>query len=372
MLPPFLFYKYLNQHSPVGSRSAGQLNWDPVGKRRNGQPLGVALVGLGEYSESVLAPGLELTRFCRLAGIVSASSAKQKAWQQRYSIPAKNVYTYETFDQIADNPDIDVVYIVTPTSLHAPLTHRAAVAGKHVWCEKPMTLSAKEARSMIDICCKHRVGLSIAYRLQHEPNNQQLIAWAKQRPFGAIKSLTIKAGHDFFREGVAKDQRPWRLSSQYGGGAMLDMGIYTLNAARYATQAEPIAVSARSWTDRPDLFDEVDEHVQFTLEFPGGVVGECETSFGKELNFLRVKCENGWYTLDPFQSYSGIRGQASDGRILNASYPHMQAMQMDNDAKALLDGTPFIAPAEDGLHDIRIIEAIFESARQQGKRIEIA
>lgn len=370
MLPPFLFYKYLSQHSHVGTRSAAQLSWKPVGKRNDGQPLGVALVGLGEYSESVLAPGLELTRYCRLTGIVSASSTKQKAWQERYSIPTKNVYTYDTFDQIADNPDIDVVYIVTPTSSHAPLTHRAAVAGKHVWCEKPMAMSVKEARAMVDICCKHRVALSIGYRLQHEPNNQQLIAWAKERPFGAIKSLTIKAGHNVYR-GLTKEQRPWRLRSQYGGGAMYDMGVYTLNAARYATQAEPIAVSARSWTDRPDLFDEVDEHVQYTLEFPGGVVCECETSFGKELNFLRVECEDGWYMLDPYQSYSGIRGQASDGRVLNATYPHLQAMQMDNDAKSLLDGTPLTVPGENGLQDIRIVEAIFESARQQGQRIEI-
>ena len=370
MLPPFLFYKYLSQHGRVDTRSDGPLHWDPVGKRHGGQPLGVALVGLGEYSESFLAPGLELTRYCRLTGIVSASSAKQKAWQERYSIPTKNVYTYDTFDQIAHNPDIDVVYIVTPPSMHSSLTHRAAAAGKHVWCEKPMALSAKEARSMVDVCRKHRVGLTIGYRLQHEPNNQQLIAWAKDRPFGAIKSLSIKAGQDFYR-GLAKGQRPWRLQRQYGGGAMLDIGIYTLNAARYATQAEPIAVSARSWNDRPDLFDEVDEHVHYTLEFPAGVVCECETSFGQKLNFLRVECENGWYTLEPYQSYSGIRGQASDGRVLNASYPHMQAMQMDNDAKALLDGTPFIVPGENGLQDLRIIEAIFESARQQGRRVEI-
>ena len=370
MLPPCLFNSYLSQHDPSGARFGGHAYWEPVGKRKGDRPLGVALAGLGNYSETVLAPGLELTRHCRLAGLVSSSPEKIKTWQERYRIPDKNVYTYATFDQIANDPDIDVVYIVTPNALHAPLTHRAATAGKHVWCEKPMAMSAQEAQSMIDICRKHRVGLSIGYRLQHEPNNQQLIAWAKERPFGAIRRLSIKAGHDVYR-GVAKDQRPWRLRAKHGGGAMLDMGVYTLNAARYATQAEPIAVNARSWTDRPDLFDEVDEHMHYTLEFPGDIQAECETSFGKELNALRVDCEKGWYTLEPYQSYSGIHGKASDGRVLNATYHHLQAMQMDNDAKALLEGTPFIVPGEDGLQDMRIIEAIYASARQNGQRVDI-
>ncbi|MEE7561259.1 Gfo/Idh/MocA family oxidoreductase, partial [Xanthomonas sp. Kuri4-2] len=200
----------------------------------------VALVGLGGYATDQLAPGLALTRHCRLAGIVTGTPSKVPLWQARHRIPDRNVYSYEHFDRIADNPDIDVVYIVTPPHLHMPLTVRAAAAGKHVWCEKPMALSARECQTMVEACRRNRVALAIGYRMQHEPNTRQVIGLAQQRPFGALRSVSAQAGYAGYGDTDPAD-RPWRLRARYGGGAMYDMGVYSLNAARYTVGAEPVA-----------------------------------------------------------------------------------------------------------------------------------
>lgn len=148
---------------------------------------------------------------------------------------------------------------------------------------------------------------------------------------------------------------------------MYDMGVYPLNATRYCTGLEPIAVTARQSTTRPEIYKEVDETMAFELEFPGDIKATCETSFGKGLNNLQVNCKNGWYKLSPFQSYSSIHGITSDGIKLNASLPNQQARQMDDDALAILNNTNAIAPGEEGLKDIRVVEAIYKSVAQKRK-----
>src|SRR5882762_10465180 len=135
--------------------------------------LGVALVGLGYYSTDLLAPALQQTKHCYLAGIVTGTPAKAEAWKKKYNIPDKNIYNYQQFDSIANNPDIDVVYVVLPPSMHKEYTIRAANAGKQVWCEKPMAMTEKECQEMIDACRKNKRSLAIGYRLQHEPNTQE-------------------------------------------------------------------------------------------------------------------------------------------------------------------------------------------------------
>ena len=160
--------------------AAGLAGLMPSARARASRPLGVALIGLGYYSRDLLAPALQMTKHCRLAGIVTGSPAKAEEWQRRYGIADRNVYDYAGFDRIADNTDIDVVYVVLPNHLHKPFTLRAAAAGKHVWCEKPMAMDAAEARTMIDACRQHRVQLTIGYRMQHEPNTQAVMALAKK------------------------------------------------------------------------------------------------------------------------------------------------------------------------------------------------
>lgn len=337
-------------------------------KQTTRKRLGVALVGLGYYSREQLAPALQLTRHCHLAGIVTGSPDKAVEWQKRYRIVDKNIFDYDSFKNIVDNDDIDVVYIATPNHLHKPLTLAAAAAGKHVWCEKPMAMNAAEAQSMIDACQQHRVQLAIGYRMQHEPNTRRIIGFAREKPYGSIKNIQAEAGFKGFNEGWSD---AWRLDPARGGGAMYDMGVYALNAARYISGEEPVAVTATQAVHRPDIFRGVDEAMRFRLEFPSGITAECSTSLGADMNLLHTDCERGWYELSPFQSYDGIHGRTSSGEILDVHVPNQQARQMDDDALSILNGTAPLVPGEEGLRDMRVIDAIFASVRS-GKRVQVS
>lgn len=331
----------------------------------NKKKLGVALVGLGYYSTDLLAPALQKTDHCELRGIVTGSPEKIPAWQEKYGIKDSNVYNYENIHTIAENDDIDVIYIVLPTGLHAEYAIKAANAGKHVWCEKPMARTAKECQNIIDACNKNNVKLSIGYRMQHEDNTQTIMKWAETEPFGRIKNIQAAAGYN------GSTINPWKLEKEMGGGAMYDMGVYPLNAARYSTGMEPVAVTATQTTKRPQMFDEVDETTIFDLEFPGGIMANCRTSFGESMNNLEVNCEDGWYYLRPFQSYSGVSGKASDGTVLEPFGKNQQAVQMDDDALAILNDTPVMVPGEEGMKDIVIVEKIYESAGKGGERLTL-
>ncbi|MDQ2658361.1 MAG: Gfo/Idh/MocA family oxidoreductase [Bacteroidota bacterium] len=324
--------------------------------------LGVALVGLGYYSTDLLAPGLQLTSNCYLAGIVTGTPAKAERWKQQYKIPDKNIYDYNNFASLADNPAIDIVYIVLPPSMHAEYSIKGAEAGKQVWCEKPMAMTASECQRMIDAANKNKVQLTVGYRMHHEPNTQRIMKIAKELPYGKLTTLSAAAG---YREGRTDH---WKQKKEMGGGAMYDMGVYPLNAARYSSGMEPIAVTARASTTRPEIYKEVEETMEFDLEFPGGATAKCETSFGKGMNDLAVNFEKGSYTLSPFQAYSGINGQTSDGIQLNARIPHQQAKQMDDDALSIMKKSKPLVSGEEGLKDIRIVEAIYKSVRDK-KRV---
>ncbi len=327
--------------------------------------LGVALVGLGYYSRDLLAPALQLTKHCHLAGIVTGSPEKIPVWQKKYNIPDGNVYNYENMDSVASNPKIDVIYIVLPTGLHAQYSIKAANAGKHVWCEKPMARTAKECQDIIDACKTNKVKLSIGYRMQHEPNTQRIIEFAKTKPYGNILKIKAEAG---YYDGRTDH---WKFKKAMGGGAMYDMGVYPLNAIRYASQLEPIKVlSAKQSTKRPKVFSEVDETMEFSLELPGGIIAKGKTSLGQRLNHLKVDCKKGWYELKPFQSYSGIRGRTSDGIRLDAYISNQQAKQMDDDSLAIINNTDVLVPGEEGMRDIRIVEAIYQAAAS-GKAVSL-
>ena len=318
--------------------------------------LGVALVGLGYYSRDLLAPALQQTEFCELRGIVTGSPEKIPVWQKRYGIKDSNVYNYENMDEIANNDDIDVIYIVLPTGLHAEYAIKAANTGKHVWCEKPMARTAEECQQIIDACNKNKVKLSIGYRMQHEKNTQTIMKWADTKPYGDIKNVISEAGYN------GGTINPWKLKKEMGGGAIYDMGVYSINAARYSTGLEPLAVTATQSTNRPEIFTEVDETTSFKMEFPGGIIVDGKTSFGESLNNLEVTAENGWYYLRPMQSYSGVRGKTSDGKILSPMGKNQQAVQMDDDSLAILNDKPVLVPGEEGMKDIHIVEKINQAA----------
>jgi glucose-fructose oxidoreductase len=328
--------------------------------------LGVALVGLGGYSTNQLAPALQLTQHCELRGIVTGSPEKIPHWQRKYGIKDANVYNYDNMHTVADNPDIDVIYVVVPTSLHKKYSVIAANAGKHVWCEKPMAMDEQECQAIIDACRKNKVKLSIGYRMQHEPNTQTVMRFAHEKPYGPISAVIAEAAY----AGNGHPPDNWRMQKEMGGGAMYDMGVYAVNGARYATGEEPVAITAYHEVTHPEIFTEVDSTTHFDLEFPSGVIADCMTSVVKPGNRLEVTCEKGRYWLQPMQAYNGVQGATSDGRKLNKPITDQQACQMDDDALAILQGLPVMVPGEEGLRDIRVVRAAFESA-SQGKRVEL-
>lgn len=332
-------------------------------RRLHAQPearkLGFALCGLGSLSTNQIAPALQTTRYCRLAGVISGSPAKAQQWQRKYGLPDRSVYSYDTMERLADNPEIDVVYVVTPNALHADHTIRAAQAGKHVFCEKPMEASIERCQQMIDACKSAGKKLSIAYRCQFEPHHRECMRIARTREFGDLKTVSADFG---FPMG---DPTQWRLRRALaGGGALMDVGVYALQATRYLTGEEPVQVSAIETRTDAIKFSEVDESIAWQLKFPSGVIASCVTSYNAAgLGRVRVNAQRGWFELEPAFNYGGIRGRRSDGKAIEFPATDQFAAEMDDFAECILTGKSSRVPGEEGLRDIRIITAIYESAR---------
>lgn len=329
--------------------------------------LGVALVGLGAYSTYQLAPALQDTKHCHLAGIVTGTPAKARRWAGKYNIPEPNIYDYDSFDDIAKNDDIDIVYVVLPNSMHAEFSIRAAQAGKHVICEKPMAISVKECDAIIEACEKAGVKLGIGYRLQSEPYTQEVKRLVREKTFGAINFVSADAA---YQSRGNPDQ--WRLNkSLSGGGALLNMGVYSIQSAIYSTGENPISVSAQEFSTRPDYFKDTDETITAQFEFPSGAVGQIMTSHNASANRLFASCRNGWFELQPANSYGPLSGRSSEGRI-QFEHESQQKLQMDDFARHILEGTPNLAPGSMGKRDMIICEAIYASIAQNGKGIDLS
>jgi predicted dehydrogenase len=334
-------------------------------KKNNNGKLGIALVGLGSYASGQLAPALQQTEHCYLAGIVTGTPSKIPEWKEKYNIPDKNIYNYQNFDSIKDNPDIDIVYVVLPNSMHAEYTIRAAQAGKHVICEKPMALSVADCDKMIAACKKANKFLSIGYRLHFDPYNLEMVRLAKEKVYGGIKK--ISAAFSFVaQKGI------WRLDKKLaGGGPLMDLGVYCMQGVMYTTDMEPVAVTAQTFpiSDKEKFID-VEETLAWQMEMPNGLIAECRTSYSESANFLKVEAERGSFELDPAYSYSGLKGKTSDGKIMEYPKLSQQAKQMDGIAQSIKNKTQSIVPGEMGRRDVKIIEAVYE-AMHTGKRIEI-
>jgi predicted dehydrogenase len=325
--------------------------------------LGIALAGLGEYSGGQLAPALLETKHCYLAGIVSGSEDKKEKWKKKYDIPGKNIYSYENFDSIKDNSDIDIIYIVLPNSMHAEYVIRAAKTGKHVICEKPMAITVEECDKMIAACKEAGVMLSIGYRLHFEPYNLEMMRLAKEKVYGALKKITAAHG--------LSNAQGWRLDKELaGGGPLMDVGIYCVNAGRYITGLEPITVEAfEGPKNDKEKFKTVEESLTWKMEYPNGIIAECSCSYSEYQNHLHVDAEKGRFEISPAFSYAGLKGKTSDGKMY---LPHInqQAAQMDNFALAIINKKPTSVPGELGRRDVKILQAIYKSVAA-GERVEI-
>jgi predicted dehydrogenase len=318
--------------------------------------LGWALVGLGSLSTNQIAPGLLNSKHCKLTAVVTGTPEKEKVWSEKYSIGSDHIYNYDSFDRIINDETVDVIYIVLPNSMHCEYVKRAAKAGKHVFCEKPMANSAQECREMIEACKSADRKLGIGYRCQFEPHHQTCMEFARNKTFGQIKHIDAGFG---FKIG---DPKQWRLRKELaGGGAMMDVGVYALQACRYLTGEEPIEVYAQETKTDPVKFAEVDETITWGMKFPSGILATCSTSYNfNGVNRYRAYGETGEFGLDPAYSYSGLKGSSSKGPIEHKE-PDQFASEMDAFARSILLDEPNRVPGEEGLRDLLVVEAIYKS-----------
>ena len=326
------------------------------GQRR----LGIALLGLGDYATHQLGPALRQTKNARLVGIVTGSPEKIPVWQKEYGIPDGNVYNYQNFDSIADNKDIDIVYVVTPTGLHSEFVIRAAKAGKHVICEKPMAPTTADCLRMIAAVKEAGKTLQIGYRLHWDPNHVRLMEIMKKKEFGDWKSISTANGSTM-RSFTGLNS--WRIGKELGiAGALYDLGVYCVQASLYTAGVNPVSVTAKNSTDRPEIFKEVPETWEWVLEFPDGRKADGMASYGRQGNHVRAVVEKGLVEIAPAYHYGGgPKGRTPAGEM-NFAPVNQQALQIDGQCASIMTNTPSIVPGEMGARDIQVVNGIMEAA----------
>jgi predicted dehydrogenase len=341
------------------------------GQRRK---LGWCIVGLGRISMGQFMPGVALSKTGKLVALVSGHREKAERQAAMYNVPSPSIYGYDNFDEIANDKSIDAVYIALPNSMHAEYTVRAARAGKHVLCEKPMATSLEDCRKMIDVCRKKKVKLMIAYRCQYQPQQLKAIELIRSGAIGQVQTIESAFGFDiqktFVFDGVRKPS--WRLEKKMaGGGPLVDVGIYCLNATRYLTGEEPAEIKAiASVTDHDGRFTEVEENDVWTMRFPSGIVASCNTTYGGvgTGGFFKVQGSKGWLKMDPAFPYQGMHltGRLSGDQAVDMPDPWRDPAQFTaeadyfadcvwNDREPKTDG-------EEGLRDMTYISQIYKSA----------
>lgn len=327
------------------------------------KPVRYAVIGLGGISD-IFMRACAQSQHSKVVALVSGhAEEKGPKYSELYNIPKSSIYTYETFDQVKNNPDIDAVYIGLPNSMHKEFTLRAAAAGKHVLCEKPMAISAAECREMIAACKTANVKLMIAYRIQYEPLWLRIQQMIDQGGIGQIQS---------FQGGFFNSQPAgaWRLSKTLGGGgSLLDLGIYPLNAIRTITREEPASYTAITSTrDHSGRFAEVEQTIEWTMKMPSGIITSCGCSYGSiGSGFLNIIGDKGFLQFNPAFNYDGLRVTGLvDKKPIDLAAPQKNPYQFTIEADHFSDcvrnnRTPR-TPGEEGLKDMLIMEAIYRAA----------
>ncbi|MGB5556064.1 MAG: Gfo/Idh/MocA family oxidoreductase [Flavobacteriaceae bacterium] len=345
------------------------LNSTSLFAKTKGEPewpiLKVAIMGLGSYGTRV-AEAMQNCKRAKLVGVISGTPSKITEWQLKYGLAEKNCYNYDNFDELKNNTDIDAVYIITPNGLHKDQTIRVAKAGKHVICEKPMGINAKEGQEMVDACKAAKVKLLIGYRMHFEPKTVEVIKMRQAGEFGSPRFFQGQSGF------VIGDPDQWRLNKALsGGGAMMDIGIYSINGARYMLGEEPVWVTAQETKTDPVKFKEgIDETIQFQMGFASGAVANCLSTYNMQnLDRFFMTAEKGFVEMQPSTGYGPIKGRTHLG-VLGQPHVTHQTLQMDGMAELIFEGKQPIVPVDggEGVKDMKIIDAIFEAART-GKKV---
>jgi predicted dehydrogenase len=336
---------------------AGKENYD-------GKKLNIALCGLGRYAE-YLASGLESSVYCKLTGLVTGTPAKADSWGKKYNIPAANIYNYQNFDHIFNNKDIDLVYIVLPNAMHKEYVLRAAKAGKHIIVEKPMALNEQDCIEMTAACKKAGVQLAIGYRLHYEPYHLEIKRLGQQKVFGQVRLIEVSLGYK------TSNPKEWRLNKALaGGGPLMNVGLYCVQASRYVLGEEPVSVTAQFGpVSNKELFAQVEESITWQLDFPSGAVCNSSSSYNCGIDRFFAAADNGFFELHPAVSYGPFRGRTSNGE-LNFPDINQQATQCDEIAKVILQNQPLPShiTGEEGIKDMKILDAIYKSAAT-GKKV---
>lgn len=324
--------------------------------------LGFAVVGLGKLALGEIMDAFTPARRAKVTALVSGNRAKAQRVAARYGVPESGIYDYENFDRIADNPAVDVVYIVLPNSLHRQFAERAFRAGKHVLCEKPMATNVADCEAMIAAARAANRKLMVAYRSQFEPHNLLAMRTLRRGDLGPVRVVTADIGR-------ATDPRDpadqWRLNRALAGsGSLFDIGIYALNAARFLVNEEPVEVRAQLYAPPNDpRFREVEDVVVWTMRFPGGAQFHGSTSYSYSFtNSIQVTCDRGVMVFDPSMEYHAHRLRIRD-RVIQMSEIDQFAREMDHFCMAITDNLPVVADGAEGMQDVKLMLAILEAGR---------
>ncbi|MGC4035462.1 MAG: Gfo/Idh/MocA family oxidoreductase [Chitinophagaceae bacterium] len=336
-------------------------------RKYDGPVLKVAIMGLGGYGTRV-AEAMRDCKMAKLTGVISGTPSKIKDWQAKYNIPEKNCYNYENFDAVKNNPDIDAIYVITPNALHKEQVIRVAKAGKHAICEKPMAVNAKDGQEMVDACKKANVKLLVGYRMHFEPKTLEVIRMRKAGEFGKVLFFQGLSGF------IIGDPTQWRLNYKLaGGGSMMDIGVYSVNGARYMVGEEPIWVTAQETKTNPEKFKEgVDETIAFQFGFPSGATASCLSTYSlNNLDKFFLDGVEGYAEMQPSTGYGPIMGHTHKGE-LNFQHVTHQTVQMEEMSQIILQGKKPIVPVdgEEAVKDLKIIDAIYLAAKT-GKKIDL-
>jgi predicted dehydrogenase len=324
-----------------------------------------AVVGLGHISQNAVLPAFRnARRNSRLQALVSDDRRKLKEVARKYKVPG--TFSYDDYEDCLQT--VDAVYIALPNSMHAEYTVRAARAGVHVLCEKPMAVTAEECERMIDACRDAKVKLMIAYRLHFEEINLKAIDFVRRGRLGEPK---------YFNSSFSMRVKPGNIRTQRekGGGTLYDIGIYCINAARYLFGAEPKEVMAFSVNSVPDKLPEIDESTGALLRFDGERVASFVTSFNAaDVASYQIVGTKGRLQVEPAYEYSEglgyrltIEGKEQKKKIGKRDQFAPELLYFSD---CILKNREPEPSGDEGLQDVRIVQALYESA-DTGKAIAI-
>lgn len=319
-----------------------------------------AVVGLGHIAQVAILPGFAHARKSLLTGLVSSSPEKLQKLSRKYAV--ENTWSYEEFDDCLHSGQIDAVFIALPNDLHREYAIRAARAGVHILCEKPLAVTARDCELMIREAKKNRVKLMTAYRLHFEETNLRAIEIVASGKIGEPRYF-----NSCFSFHVT-DPDNIRLKKKRGGGTLYDIGVYCLNAARYIFGAEPTEVFASSANSGAKIFREIDETTSVVLRFPGERLATFTTSFGAaDTDYFEIAGTKGSLRVEPAFEYVGELSftlKVGEKEEKKKFAPRDQfGAEISYFSECILGGREPEPSGLEGLIDVQIVEAMYKSAK---------